>query len=110
MTGESKNSENASERGAARSKILEEVRTASQLQTQNFQLVVQRVEQMGDSFRETAKSLTEALETMKTATELLTEYMAQLTTETERLQITAAALIRYSQEQAALQASGGNQG
>ncbi len=109
MTDEKKNSDNASERGQARSKILDEMKAQAALQVQNFQLVTERVGQMAESFQETAKSLTEALETMKTAAELLTEYMAQLTTETERLQVTAAALIRFSQEQAALQASGGNQ-
>lgn len=89
--------------------VLAAVQKSAQLQVQNLELVTSRVDQMGNSLADVARQQNEAFATLKTSAELMQEFMAALNEQTERLVTVAAALIRYSQEQQAMVASGGSQ-
>ena len=102
-------SEPASSDARENSQLAAQLMRQQQLSVQNIQLIESRVGQMADSVASTFKQMTEALEVMKATADLLHEFLASLNEQTERLTLVAAALIQYSQEQAAMQASGGNQ-
>ena len=94
---------------ADNSRILAESVQSQRLMTDNLQLVLSRVQQMADSQKEMYQAHQEALEVLKTSAQLMQEYMATLQAEVDRLVTVSAALLRYSQEQAQLAASGGSQ-
>lgn len=94
---------------AGSSRILAESVQSQHLMTDNLQLVLSRVQQMADSQKEMYEAHKEALEVLKTSAQLMQEYMANLQAEVDRLVTVSAALLRYSQEQAQLAASGGSQ-
>lgn len=91
------------------SRLVAELMKAQQLSVQNFQLIVSRVDQMADSLADSLKMMQEALQVIKATADIQQEMLASLNEQTERLITVAAALIQYSQEQAAI-ASGGAQG